>query len=92
MARGDSTVGTVAEAEVLENIPATGPGGDLDGKVGPSVSTIPWAPEDRQTKGQGPSLALLIAVKLGTRRARPSLAPSTVPQSKLARSLLPFQA
>lgn len=41
--------------------PTTGPGGDLDRKVMPSMSPVPSVPEGRQTKRQGPPLALLIA-------------------------------
>lgn len=57
-------MGAVAEGKVLENAspdPATGPGGDLDRKIRPSVSRIPQGPKGRKTKGQGPPLALLIA-------------------------------
>lgn len=41
--------------------PTPGPGGDLDGKVRPSVSPVLSVSKGRKTKGQGTPLALLIA-------------------------------
>lgn len=46
---------------MLEDAPTPGPGGDLDGKVRPSVSPVPSIPKGSQAQGQGTPLALLIA-------------------------------